>query len=380
MPQSESSKETVLLSLVGMSPAVVTETVWALAREEEPVIPDRVIVVTTEAGRERFESLLLSPGSDGGPSPWQGLREALGAGERQLLLDPVRVITAPDPESGTRVPLGDIRTPSANEAAADFLLETVRGLVENPDVHLVASLAGGRKTMGALLYACFNLAARETDRLTHVLVSEPYETLPGFFHPDQSGAPLRDREGRLHDPSAAEIELADVPFVPLRNLFLRELGHPAGSFLHLVEQCREQVRKAAGAELRLVVHAATTRAEIDGLQISTSPREHIVLLFLATRLKRGDAPLSSYAEAIDPLNEFLAELRSTAPADNPGDWRHGEALSSRFEDDAQDLRRALSSLRGKLRRLGPPGLALAAALPEKGRFSLEVEPALVYLK
>jgi CRISPR-associated protein (TIGR02584 family) len=380
MPESTRPRETVLLALAGMSPAVVTETVWALAREKEPVLPDRVIVVTTVAGKEKLENALLAAGRPGGPSPWRQLRETLGAGGRELLLDPVRVITAPDPAAGARVPLEDIRTPEANEAAADFLLETVRGLVENPDVHLIASLAGGRKTMGALLYACFTLAARETDRLTHVLVSAPYETLPGFLHPGQPGGPVEDREGRPHDPAEARIELADVPFVPLRNLFLRELGQPAGSFLHLVERCREQVRRAAGAELRITVHTARTRAEIDGLALDTSPREHIVLLFLASRLKRGEAPFPSYAEAVPPLNAFLGELRSTAREENPADWRHGDALTSKFDADAQDLRRALSSLRGKLRRFGPPGIQLAAALPEHGRFSLEAEPSLVFLR
>jgi CRISPR-associated protein (TIGR02584 family) len=160
MPESTRPRETVLLALAGMSPAVVTETVWALAREKEPVLPDRVIVVTTVAGKEKLENALLAAGRPGGPSPWRQLRETLGAGGRELLLDPVRVITAPDPAAGARVPLEDIRTPEANEAAADFLLETVRGLVENPDVHLIASLAGGRKTMGALLYACFTLESR----------------------------------------------------------------------------------------------------------------------------------------------------------------------------------------------------------------------------
>jgi CRISPR-associated protein (TIGR02584 family) len=38
-----------------MSPAVLTETVWALAHETPPRIPDRVIVITTIAGRQAIE-------------------------------------------------------------------------------------------------------------------------------------------------------------------------------------------------------------------------------------------------------------------------------------------------------------------------------------
>ena len=41
--------QVVLLAVTGMTPAVLTETVWALARQDPPVIPDRVVVVTTKA-------------------------------------------------------------------------------------------------------------------------------------------------------------------------------------------------------------------------------------------------------------------------------------------------------------------------------------------
>jgi len=135
------SRETVLLVLAGMSPAVITETVWALAREG--CRPQRVIVVTTSLGARCVEQGLLRPSDgSGGPTPWQQLRSALGAGANELLLDSLRIITAPDPASGRRVPLDDIRTPAANDAAADFLLESVRALVGNPDLHLIGSLAG----------------------------------------------------------------------------------------------------------------------------------------------------------------------------------------------------------------------------------------------
>jgi hypothetical protein len=91
----------------------------------------------------------------------------------------------PPPELGRSRELDDLRSPADNEAAADFLLEQVRTIVENPDTRLVASLAGGRKTMGAILYAALTLVAREDDRITHVLVKEPFETLREFWYPAQ---------------------------------------------------------------------------------------------------------------------------------------------------------------------------------------------------
>ena len=50
-----------LLDVTGESPAVLTETVWALARATPPVLPARVIVVTTTAGAARIHQELLAP-------------------------------------------------------------------------------------------------------------------------------------------------------------------------------------------------------------------------------------------------------------------------------------------------------------------------------
>src|SRR5437868_947769 len=64
----------VLLSITGQSPAVLTETVWALAQEKPPIIPHRVIVITTTEGRERLVRELFSPADD---CVWDQLRRCL---------------------------------------------------------------------------------------------------------------------------------------------------------------------------------------------------------------------------------------------------------------------------------------------------------------
>lgn len=380
--------EVVLLAVTGMSPAILTETIWALAHETEPVIPARVIAVTTLGGRAELERQLFQPEPHfGGMCPWDALRSALVAPGHDLTgrlrfgttSDDIRVITAVDPQDGRSRELQDLRTGSDNEAAADFVLEQVRGVTENPDVRLIASIAGGRKTMGATLYAAVSLMARETDRVTHVLVAEPFETLRGFWFPGQPGGPIQDREGRSHEPAAAHVELADLPFVPLRNLFQRELGHPAGSFLRLVEACRENVRRAAGEGVQLTIQQARCEIEVNGTRLKLAPREHLVLLFLATRAKQGDPALGSYDEAIDLINEFRENLRQDAPHGDYADWRHGDTLKSAFEAEGQELRRALSSLGKRLRVAGGNAHLLAPCLPEKGRFSLTVPGPKIFL-
>jgi hypothetical protein len=40
--------KTVLLVVSGMSPAIITETVWAMAQGTPPIIPDEVFVITCQ--------------------------------------------------------------------------------------------------------------------------------------------------------------------------------------------------------------------------------------------------------------------------------------------------------------------------------------------
>jgi len=175
------------------------------------------------------------------------------------------------------------------------------------------------------------------------------------------------------------VDLADVPFVPLRNLFKRELGKTAGRFGALVESCREEIRRQAGENIRLILEQSRPELEVNGTRLKLAPREHLVLLFLATRAKQGEPPSGSYSEALDPVNEFREELRQTRPDRDLSDWRYGDGVKNSFDDD-QELRRAISSIRDKLRRAGGNALDLVPCLPERGRFSLEVPGPLIEIK
>jgi len=375
----------ILLAVTGMSPAVLTETVWALAHEPEPVLPDRVVVVTTSAGRVEIERQLFTPlNRFGGQCVWDALRASLvsegfcmeGRLRFGTTSDDVRVIAAVDGVTGRSVELPDIRTPKDSEAAADFLLDQMRSIVENPDTRLIASLAGGRKTMGALLYACMTMAGREIDRLTHVLVNEPFETLREFYFPTQPGGALKDRNGVAVPPGRARIELADVTFVPLRNLFQRELGRPAGSFQRLVELCRLNVRRATGDHLKFEIDRSRTESFINGRRLELAPREHLVLLFFAARTKHKEPVLAAYDEALVALEEFRKELLASAPETNWSDWRH--ELTGTIKD--RDLVRILSDVRAKARRAGGDAAFLTNVLPEKGRCSLDIPGELIFVK
>ena len=379
------SRRTILLAVSGMSPAILTETVWALAHETPPVIPDEVVVITTTRGATDLQAALLTPKPEwGGRSVWECLHQAIadtaarGARSGQFLqLGVARVIELPEPKSGIKRPAADLRSAADNEAAADFILEEVRRLAENPDVRLIASIAGGRKTMGALVYAAMSLLGHETDRVTHVLVNEPFENCRDFFYPGQPGQTLSvgtgaDRRELL--AADAKIELANVPFVPLRNLFERDLAKKPGTFAMLVEGCSRRLADLARQEVRLEVLADRPEVRVNEASVPLSVAEYVLLLHLAEAASAGNPAIDGYDAASVAVAKTAERLFQQHDKNDFSDW-HYKALPSGkgFEEINQRwITKNLSSLREKLRSAGPQAAALIPLLPERNRFSLDL--------
>lgn len=378
------SKETILFAVTGMSPAILTETVWALAHETPSALPSRVVVVTTLLGRAGIVRELLEPRPDfSGLCAWDAMVAALK--KKGIKTDgrlrfgstgsDILVFAAHDLLTGRTRELEDIRTKEENEAVAGFLLETLRSFTENEDCRVVASIAGGRKTMGALLYACMSLLGRESDRLTHVLVNDPFDDprlTPRFYFPGQPVSKLLRTDGKSADARKATISLADVPFVTLRNLFKKELRRLPGGFSALVQSCRNEVAELSGENLHLTIHQNQTWADINGRAVHFTPREHLVLLYLA---QHANQPLGEvYSDLDDPLNVFREATRQ-ARKDSVGDWRGHESLKAPVTESSDDIRKLISSLRGKLSKTSPVGARVARALPERGRISLDLSPS-----
>jgi hypothetical protein len=266
---------------------------------------------------------------------------------------------------GRSIELEDIRAPADNEAAADFLLDALRPFTENEDVRLICSIAGGRKTMGALLYGCLSLIGRETDRLTHVLVNEPFDDPrlhPRFYFPtdDAHGAPLEFRG------TSARIELADVPFVPLRKLFPRELGRMPGSFMNLVRQYRVIVDQlAAPPQVELAEDEPVVR--IDGCPIRLPATAFALFSFLVDRARRGEPAFPSFKDAVDPFREFVKQW-----AGNRYDF-HGDALEKLGAIDDATLRKLGNAIGTALQKGGLPAPAIAHLRPRRGYFGIRIK-------
>ena len=350
---------TTLLAVTGLSPAVVTETVWALARESPATLPSRVVVITTGIGATRIREDLHRPRPNfGGRTAWQALRDALGAADNELIIEEPRLISQANRSTGTLDVLDDIGSPEENDIAAGFILEEVRRITTNPDTPLIASIAGGRKTMGALLYAAITLLGRDSDRLTHVLVSPPYEALPGFYFPDQPGGPLADSHGARHAPARAVVRLADVPFVPLRNRFddLREMP---GSFSGMVRRYARSIKQDAARPALIEICYRLKQLRVDGATIPCGVRALAILHFLLAENAAGRTPIGQ-PEAAAAMDPWL---------------RHAHFIPLGLKPSrifAEDIRHDLSEMRRALKKSG-----VSWHIPQR---SLALPPAHLHIR
>ncbi|RMH50961.1 MAG: TIGR02584 family CRISPR-associated protein [Zetaproteobacteria bacterium] len=197
----------ILIAVSGLSPQILTETLYALARRGA-FIPDEVHLITTSEGAERARLLLLSED----PGWYYRLCRDYHLPEGAFTADRIHLL-----RDASGAPLADIRTPEDNGAAADSILAVVRRLSADPECAIHASIAGGRKTMGFYMGYAMSLYGRPQDALSHVLVAQPFESLPDFFYPTRERTIIYTRDGKPLDAATARIWLADIPFVRMRS-------------------------------------------------------------------------------------------------------------------------------------------------------------------
>lgn len=292
----------VLVAVTGMSPQVVTETIYALAADRSPAfVPTEVRLVTTQQGKELAESMLL----DTHNGWFHRLRSDYNLPPIKFDAGCIHVIAD---ASGT--PLDDLRTPADNTAAADAITQLVCDLTHDESCALHVSIAGGRKTMGFYLGYALSLYGRRQDRLSHVLVSPTHESLRGFFYPTPASELIETREGGEVDARDGEVSLAEIPFVRMRDGLPEDLQEGKIRFHDAVDAAQRAI-----GPVELVIDLAGRRIRAGGRVVNLPPTQLAFLAWLARRQKEGkgwlpcpteDVPEQTYAT--DFLREYEAIL------------------------------------------------------------------------
>lgn len=335
----------ILICLSGLTPQVVTETLYGLLTRQPAFVPTELHVITTTEGRRRAEQLLVGPES-ALASLWRDYAPP-GA---TLNFDPdchVHTISEADR------PLPDITERGHHISTADSILAVLRPLVQDSATALHASLAGGRKSMSFYMGYVMSLLAREQDRMSHVLVNPPFDTIPNFAYPPATPTELVDAHGSTWRSDQARVQLADVAFVRMSARLPGQLLRGEQRFETLVAQAQaalEGVRVVLDASQRsLAVVSAGARP----MRIRLSPLEFGLYAYLAIRRQSPAAPshglamLSTESASADALAES-ARLRQLEASLDLGsgalraDWRVDASLRERASNIKRKLQGALA--------------------------------------
>lgn len=333
----------ILLCVTGLSPQIVTETVYALVMISEPrFIPTEIHVLTTAEGAERARLTLLSED----PGWFYRLRKDYGLPDIDFTHHHLHILR--DAEGRL---LNDIRGVSDNEAIADAITAQVRELTADPESAVHASIAGGRKTMGFYLGYALSLFGRSQDRLSHVLVSSPFETNANFFYPSPTPKVIfaNPPDQRPLDANAAEITLADIPFVRLRDGLQEHLLEPGASFSAVVAQAQRNL-----AAPHLTLNSARCQVRFGETALTLPPVDFAFYAWLARRSLAGQPGVCrGRISAADTL-EFLKEYQGLRGDLDQEIERVAQALRNGMDPSYFDNR--LTSLHRKLvRALGKSG-------------------------
>lgn len=315
----------ILIFVAGTTPQIITETLYGLMLiKKPPIIPNKIYVLTTEAGRKKISEELIQ-------------NKKLLAFQREFNLPQIpfveeSIIVMHDLKG---CPLDDIREAEDNEAVGDLIADFIRKEAGDPASRLHCSIAGGRKTMSFYLGSALQLFGRPWDKLYHVLVTPEFESHPEFFYKPKKNKILevKDGQGRIIkklNTKDAQISLAEIPFLSLRG----KLSLNGRSYRELIAESQREINTAT-MQLPLRVNLHDRLLEIGTNSIEIVPMQLLIYLaFLREKVYRCRYPEREVCLGCTDCFPALVDLSSKqALEEMAGDYRkiYGEK-SSRVED------------------------------------------------
>jgi CRISPR-associated protein (TIGR02584 family) len=270
----------ILLAVSGLTPQIVTETLYALTvSAEEKFVPTEIHLLSTREGANRAKLLLLSKN----PGWFHRLCVEYGLNGIAFPEANIHVVSGRD-----EAPMADIRTAEDNQFAADFITEQVRNLTSDPNSAVHVSLAGGRKTMGFYAGYALSLFGREQDRLSHVLAPEDFEFASEFFYPTIARRVIEGKDRKPLDTSEATLMLADIPFVRMRHGLPDKLIRGASSYSAVVNAASAKVGPP-----ELTIDQAHCRIRAAGKVFSMTRSSVAMLSIFARCSAAGKGPMEA---------------------------------------------------------------------------------------
>lgn len=330
----------ILVAVTGLSPQIVTETLYALYKQD--FIPTEIHLITTVNGRNRAVRDLLDPITG---QFFAFCNDYHLVGKIRFDESLIHVIHNP---SGFE--LNDISTSEENESAADQISSLTRELCADDNAEMHVSIAGGRKTMGFFLGYALSLYGRQQDSLSHVLVSAPYENNKDFFYPSQKPRIIINHDGEELDASLAQIKLANIPFIRLRDEMPTDLLNGKRSYSETVHLAQI----AIAPEIKLIFNKDNRTVICSGQSVKLTPLDFAFYLWMAKIKKIGEEGAirpnqSGTSEGF--LETYFEIVGDSADFDNTKDAltpKHQEDLfTTYFREKRTHINKALKNKLGE---------------------------------
>lgn len=301
----------ILFLVTGMTPQIITETIWALACDKDlsdTWIPDEVHVLSTQDGLNQIRKRLFEDGVFEQFKRDYPLLQNIAFDEAKNL----HVI-----KNETDKALLDLKTPEDNEYSADIICQKIKEFTDIKDTSVHVSIAGGRKTMGFYAGYALSLYGRAQDSLSHVLVEEKFERAVNFFYPTPYQNLVSDRDEKVvGDAQEAQVWLAKIPFVRMREAILpKHQLKKKDSFSEVVQKINESYE-----DVSLELNTFSRKAIVNGKFTidNLPPREWAFLNWFADRRKHNKGGI------IAPIKD------SNEKSSSDGQDEHIQALTTEF--------------------------------------------------
>lgn len=236
-------KKVIFIGVVGMSPQVVTESLYALLVQQKESISE-IELLTTAEGKAKLVELVFV-------SQLKSMCKAYKLECPKFELD--KDVHVAKEET---VELSDIRTDHDNKLFPNMIMDLIRLKTSDDNIRLHCSIAGGRKTMSVAMAYALSLFGRKDDKLSHVLVSKDFENSKKFYP-----------ENKAEDK---QVVLANVPFVRLREKLPLLKEYPRATYTEFVSLTQQEINSMVVLP-QLTVDRKKHTIEIGGTTITLPP-------------------------------------------------------------------------------------------------------------
>lgn len=240
-------KKHILVAAVGMSPQVVTETIFTLAKRGI-VIHEVYVLTTSQSPVENFlkENLPV-------------LAQYLNIKKPKFSKPNIRIYEEPE-----QMLSDDINSRTRSSEFTNLACVLLKELTSKKENVIHCSIAGGRKTMSVAMAVGMMLFGRKQDTLSHIIASKQFETSRRAF-------PKAEEED--------QVILFDVPYIRLHTLISRIAIDKVKNFSELVELA-QKVLDQRSQKAFLQLHEKELQLRIETSIIKLQPMQFAFYSFI----------------------------------------------------------------------------------------------------